>query len=58
MGSLVNEAHARLRAAAQLSEVGQRREADRQLQRTLAFWRSVNATRYVREAEALLPATA
>jgi class 3 adenylate cyclase/tetratricopeptide (TPR) repeat protein len=58
MGSLPNEAHARLRAAAQLSEAGRRREADQQLQRTLAFWRSVNATRYVREAEALLPATA
>jgi class 3 adenylate cyclase/tetratricopeptide (TPR) repeat protein len=58
MGSLPNEAHARLRAAAQLSEAGQRREADQQLQRTLAFWRSVDATRYVREAEALLPAPA
>jgi class 3 adenylate cyclase/tetratricopeptide (TPR) repeat protein len=58
MGSLPNEAYARLRAATQLSEAGQRHEADQQLQLTLAFWRSVNATRYVREAEALLPATA
>jgi class 3 adenylate cyclase/tetratricopeptide (TPR) repeat protein len=58
MGMLPNEAYARLCAAAQLSDAGQREEADRQLQRTLAFWRSVDATRYVREAEALLPATA
>jgi class 3 adenylate cyclase/tetratricopeptide (TPR) repeat protein len=58
MGSLPNEAHARLRAAEQLSEAGQRHEADQQLRPALGFWRSVNATRYVREAEALIPATA
>jgi class 3 adenylate cyclase/tetratricopeptide (TPR) repeat protein len=58
LGTLPNEAYARLRAATQLSEAGQRHEADQQVQRTLAFWRSVNATRFVREAEALLPATA
>jgi class 3 adenylate cyclase/tetratricopeptide (TPR) repeat protein len=58
MGSLPNEAYARLRAAVQLSEAGRRQEADQQLQPTLAFWRSVDATRFVREAEALLPATA
>jgi class 3 adenylate cyclase/tetratricopeptide (TPR) repeat protein len=58
MGSLPNEAYARLRATTHLVDAGQRKEADQQLQRTLAFWRSVSATRYVREAEALLPATA
>jgi hypothetical protein len=58
MGSLPAEAYARLRATAQLVAAGQRHEADRQLQPALAFWRSVSATRYVREAEALLPATA
>jgi tetratricopeptide (TPR) repeat protein len=58
MGSLPNEAFARLRAATQLSQAGRRREADEQLQPALAFWRSVNAKRFVREAVALLPATA
>ena len=58
MGSLPNEALARLRAAAQLSAAGRREEADRQLQPALAFWRSVDAKHFVREAEALLPATA
>jgi len=37
---------------------GRRAEADEQLQRALGFYRSVGATRYVREAEALLAATA
>ena len=57
MGSLPNEAYTRLQAATQLSEFGQRQEADQQLQLALAFWRSVDAKRYVREAEALLSAT-
>jgi class 3 adenylate cyclase/tetratricopeptide (TPR) repeat protein len=58
MGSHPKEAHARLRAAAHLADAGQRQQADQQLRRALAFWRSVSATRYIREAEALLPATA
>jgi class 3 adenylate cyclase len=58
MGSLPAEAYARLRATAYLIEVGQPQEAEQQLQAALAFWRSVDATRYVREAEELLPATA
>jgi hypothetical protein len=37
---------------------GRRAEADEQLQQALAFYRSVGATRYVRECEALLPASA
>ena len=47
---------ARLRAADQLVAEGRRAEADEQLQRSLAFWRSVQATRYIRQAEALLAA--
>jgi class 3 adenylate cyclase/tetratricopeptide (TPR) repeat protein len=49
------EALARLRAAEQLVAQGRRTEADEHVQRALAFWRSVRATRYIREAEALLP---
>ena len=52
------EAHARVRAAAQLVAAGRRAEADDQLQRAIAFWRSVGATRYIRQAEKLLAATA
>ena len=37
---------------------GRRAEADVQLQKALAFYRSVGATRYIREGEALLAATA
>jgi class 3 adenylate cyclase/tetratricopeptide (TPR) repeat protein len=49
-----DEADARLLAAEKLVGEGRRSEADEQLQRVLAFYRSVGATRYVREAEALL----
>jgi tetratricopeptide (TPR) repeat protein len=58
MGTRANEAFTRLRAAARLVEVGRRAEADEQLQRALAFYRSVGAARYIREGEALLAATA
>jgi class 3 adenylate cyclase/tetratricopeptide (TPR) repeat protein len=58
MGALVTEAAVRLRAAAAMVAGGRRAEADAQLARALAFYRSVGATRYVREAEALLAATA
>ena len=47
---------ARLRAAEQLFAEGRRAEADEQLQRSLAFWRRVDASRYIRKAEALLAA--
>ena len=57
-GSRPIEAYTRLRAAAQLVDAGRRTEADDQLHRALAFWRSVGATRYVREGEALLAASA
>ena len=52
------EAFFRLRAAEQLVEEGRRPEADVQLRPALAFYRGVGATRYVREGEALLAASA
>ena len=56
-GSRPAEAEARLRAAEQLVATGRSGEADQQLQQALAFYRSVNATRFVRECEALLTAS-
>ena len=56
MGALPEEAQARLRAAEVFVREGRRAEADEELQRSLAFWRSVGATAYVREGEALLAA--
>jgi len=58
MGSLPDEALARLRAAEVSAAAGRRAEADEHLQRALAFYRSVGATRYIREGEALLAASA
>jgi len=58
IGDRMLEAFARLRAAEQLVAEGRRAEADEQLQRSLAFWRSVGATRYLRVGEALLARTA
>jgi tetratricopeptide (TPR) repeat protein len=57
-GSLPDEAFARLRAAETLIRSGRRPEGDRELQRALAFYRSVMATAYLREGEALLAQTA
>ncbi len=57
-GSLPDEAFARLRAAEALIRAGRRPEGDRELQRALAFYRSVGATAYLREGEALLAKTA
>ena len=48
----------RLRSAEQLVHEGRRAEADEQLRRALAFYRSVGATRWIREGEALLAASA
>jgi class 3 adenylate cyclase len=48
----------RLRAAEQLVEEGRRAEADEQLRPALAFFRGVGATRYLREGEALMAASA
>ena len=58
IGYLPLEARARLRAGEQLVADGRRAEADVQLQKALAFYRSVGATRYIREGEALLEKTA
>jgi tetratricopeptide (TPR) repeat protein len=56
IGDLVEEALARLRAAEQLVAEGRRAEADEQLHKSLPFWRSVGAIRYIRQGEALLAA--
>jgi hypothetical protein len=53
-----DEAVARLYAARVLAAQGLRAEADVQLQRGLAFFRAVGATKVVRDAEALLAAAA
>jgi tetratricopeptide (TPR) repeat protein len=57
-GSLPDEAFARLRAAEAMIGEGRRTEGDQQLQRALAFYRSVDAKAYLREGEALLARTA
>jgi hypothetical protein len=49
---------AALRATQTFVEEGRRAEADEQLHRALAFYRSVGATRYIREGESLLAASA
>jgi hypothetical protein len=58
MGAARSAALARLRAAQQLADSGRRAEADDQLQRALRFFRSVEATRFIGNAEALLAASA
>ena len=54
IGSLSDEAEARLRAGRSLLEAGRRSEAEVELRRALDFYRPVGATRFVRDAEALL----
>jgi class 3 adenylate cyclase/tetratricopeptide (TPR) repeat protein len=58
IGNLPNEVLCRLRAAEKLVGESRRAEADAQLAKALAFWRSVGATRYIREGETLLAASA
>jgi hypothetical protein len=58
IGSLPDEAFARLRAAEQLLATGRRAEGNTQLQRAVVFYRKVRASAHLREAEALLTATA
>jgi hypothetical protein len=53
IGSLPDEAYARLKAAEQLASDGDPTRADAQRERAVEFYRSVGAARYVREAEAL-----
>jgi DNA-binding SARP family transcriptional activator/class 3 adenylate cyclase len=58
IGSLPDEAFARLRAAEQLLATSQRAEGSTQLQRAVIFYRKARATAYLRQAEALLAASA
>ncbi|MBA2361766.1 MAG: hypothetical protein H0V79_12695, partial [Actinobacteria bacterium] len=55
--SVPDTAWVRLRAAEALVARGRRAEAEVQLAQALAFWRSVGATRYLGEADALLTST-
>jgi thioredoxin-like negative regulator of GroEL len=57
-GAKPDEAEARLRAAERLVAEGRRSEADEELARALDFYRSVGATRYLREGNALRAALA
>jgi tetratricopeptide (TPR) repeat protein len=56
--ALPKEAFSQLRAAEALAEAGRRAEADVQLNKALAFYRSVGATAYIKKAEALFAASA
>ncbi|MGA7986837.1 MAG: adenylate/guanylate cyclase domain-containing protein [Candidatus Dormiibacterota bacterium] len=58
MGAVTDEARDRLVLAESLIGRGRRAEADIELQRALAFYRSVGATRYIRQGEALFAASA
>ena len=53
MGAVTEEAHARMTAGRMLLEQGRRDEGDVHLGRALAFYRSVGASRFVRECEAI-----
>jgi class 3 adenylate cyclase/tetratricopeptide (TPR) repeat protein len=58
MGARTQAADARLHAARELIEAGQRNEGEVELQKALAFYRSVGATFFVRRGEELLAASA
>ena len=58
IGTQPDEADARLRSARAFVAAGRQTEASEQLGKTLAFYRSVGATRYLREGQALLVRTA
>jgi class 3 adenylate cyclase/tetratricopeptide (TPR) repeat protein len=58
IGARPEEARVRLSAAAQHVTAGRRAQAEPELRQSIAFWRSVGATAYVREGEALLAASA
>ena len=57
IGAATQEARDRLWLAKALLEQNRHAKADIQLQRALVFYRSVGATRYIRQAEALLAAS-
>jgi inorganic triphosphatase YgiF len=54
IGDAERESMTRLQAARWLIAEGRRADADEQLQRSLEFYRSVRATRHIRQAEELL----
>jgi class 3 adenylate cyclase/tetratricopeptide (TPR) repeat protein len=58
MGAFADEAYARLLAAERSADSGRVDESEEQARRALEFFTSVRATRWTREAEALLAATA
>jgi tetratricopeptide (TPR) repeat protein len=58
IGSLTDVALVQLRAAQKLVGAGQRSEAEMHLRSAISFYRSRRATRFIREAETLLAATA
>jgi len=53
VGARAHEATARVRAGRQFIDAGRGSEAQEQLRQALAFYRSVGATRYLREIQAL-----
>jgi class 3 adenylate cyclase/tetratricopeptide (TPR) repeat protein len=53
LGAATEEAYARMKAARMLMDQGRRDEAEEQLRRALQFHRSVGATRWIRECEAV-----
>jgi class 3 adenylate cyclase/tetratricopeptide (TPR) repeat protein len=57
IGAKPDEAHARLQASKKFAAEGRPTEAEAQLHQALSFYRSIGATRYIREAEELLAAT-
>ena len=57
IGASMQEARARMRAAQALAKQNRNNEAEKQLEKALAFYRPVQATRYIRQAEALLAGT-
>ena len=58
MDAKTQAADAHLHAARELIESGSRKEGELELQKALAFYRSVGATFFVQRAERLLPASA
>src|SRR6266545_332186 len=58
IGSLPDDAYARLRSAEIFAHEGRRADADAQLKRALAFYGSVGAAAYARRAEVLLAPSA
>jgi class 3 adenylate cyclase/tetratricopeptide (TPR) repeat protein len=57
IGTLPDEAYARLQAGVQLIDDGSHAQGQAELERALAFWRRVDGSAYVDEAEAALLAT-